>query len=63
MKLIPDFNEDENNIYKILSHDPIHIDQLSKAIGINGQIILSTLLQLELKGLKEQLPGKMIAIN
>ncbi|MBC8197003.1 MAG: DNA-protecting protein DprA [Candidatus Marinimicrobia bacterium] len=63
LKLIPELTKDEKSVYDFLSHDPIHIDELSKKIGINGQLILSTLLTLELNGIVVQLPGKMFVKN
>ena len=63
LEIIPDLSDTECKIYKNLSHDPIHIDELVKKIGIPGQVILSILLQLELKGVIVQLPGKNFAIN
>jgi DNA processing protein len=63
LKLIPELNKDEKRIFDFLSHEPIHIDELSNKIGINGQLILSTLLSLELVGIVAQLPGKMFIKN
>ena len=51
LNLIPDLSEKEKTIYEILSHNPIHIDELVNKNGLNGQMTLSVLLQLELKGL------------
>ena len=48
---------------KFYNMNPIHIDQLSKTLKINGQIILFILLQLELKGIIEQLPYKIFSIK
>lgn len=63
LELIPNLNNNEKLILKQLSHDSIHIDKLVKNVGLSGQLILSVLLELELKGLIVQLPGKNFAIN
>ena len=43
LDLIPDLNKNEK-----LSHDPTHIDELVTQVNLNGQLVLSTLLQIEL---------------
>jgi DNA processing protein len=49
-------------IYKILSVNPIHINQICKTANKDIANISSTLTMLELEGYIEQLPGKMFKI-
>ena len=57
--LLHEFNEEEKMIYDLLSHDPIHIDDLSKSANMTSPKISSILLNLELKNTVIQLPGKL----
>lgn len=50
---------DEQRVYVVLSEQPLHIDVLAEKIPQNPQEILSLLTILELKGVAEQLPGKL----
>ncbi len=56
-------NEKENRIYKILSHDPIYIDNLLEQSQVSLVDGLSVLLSLELQRLVKQLPGKYFIRN
>ncbi|MFN3534468.1 MAG: DNA-processing protein DprA [Desulfatiglandales bacterium] len=51
-------NREELTILDHLERDPIHIDELSRALGIDTGALSSLLISLELKGLIAQLPGK-----
>ncbi|MGD9054737.1 MAG: DNA-processing protein DprA [Desulfobacterales bacterium] len=53
---------DELDLYKILSPYPLHIDAIVRKTNIEPGKLLSLLLQLELKGMVQQLPGKLFAI-
>ena len=53
---------DELDVYKILSPYPLHIDAIVRKTNIEPGNLLSLLLQLELKGMVQQLPGKHFAI-
>jgi len=49
----------ENHLIALLNtEEPIHIDDLSATSGVTTFALLGTLLQLEMKGLVQQLPGK-----
>ena len=50
--------DDERKIYKALSDGPVYIDDVLKASGLNHERAAKVLLDLELKKLIEQLPGK-----
>ncbi|MDD5495783.1 MAG: DNA-processing protein DprA [Candidatus Omnitrophica bacterium] len=50
--------EDERKIYKSLSDEPLYIDELLSKAGVERQRASKVLLNLELKNLIKQLPGK-----
>jgi DNA processing protein len=52
---------DELTVYKALSPYPEHIDTLVRKTSIDPGKLLALLLQLELKGMVHQLPGKLFA--
>jgi DNA processing protein len=54
---------DESELCKILSPYPQHIDAIVRKANIEPGKLLSLLLQLELKGVVQQLPGKFFAIK
>lgn len=51
-------NEDERRIYKILSDEPIYIDDILKKTGLGASKASKVLLNLELKKLVKEVPGK-----
>jgi DNA processing protein len=53
---------EEMALYKTLSPYPEHIDTLVRKTNIEPGKLLSLLLQLELKGMVQQMPGKFFAI-
>jgi DNA processing protein len=53
---------EERAAYKVLSVYPEHIDTIVRKTGIEPGKLLSLLLQLELKGVIRQLPGKLFAV-
>lgn len=53
---------DELALYQVLGAYPEHIDTLVRKTGIEPGKLLGLLLQLELKGMVHQLPGKLFAI-
>jgi len=54
---------DELAVYNILSPYPEQIDTIVRKTHIEPGKLLSLLLQLELKGIVQQLPGKFFAIK
>jgi DNA processing protein len=54
----PDLTEEEKPLYKLLEETPLHIDGIIRASGLDPGKVSSILLNLELKGLVSQLPGK-----
>ena len=58
MPVEPDsMSDEEKNIYKRLTLEPKHIDQVITECGIETRRVIQLLLNLELNGLIEQLPG------
>ena len=53
---------DELAVYRVLSPYPEHIDTLVRKTGIEPGKLLGLLLQLELKGMVQQLSGKLFAV-
>jgi DNA processing protein len=54
-----DVTEQEKPVLGLLSGDPLHVDEICQELGIPVATLLSTLMQLEMKGLVRQLPGKL----
>lgn len=50
--------DDERRVYKILSDEPLYIDEILKAAGVAQTKMSKVLLNLELKGLIKEIPGK-----
>lgn len=61
--LFPDLVGDEKTVVDALSGTPVHIDELVRKLGIDAARLSGILLQLELKGIIAQLPGKMFALG
>jgi len=55
---VPDLSEEEQQVFELLSEDPVHIDTLAEKLASPTGRILSVLLNLELREIAEQLPGK-----
>lgn len=53
-----DLTDDEQQIYDLLSEEPVHIDDLAASTEKSTAAILSLLLSMELRSLVKQLPGK-----
>lgn len=47
-------NDDESRLLALLSHEPVHIDDLSRRTALTAPTVASTLLMLELKGTVRQ---------
>jgi DNA processing protein len=55
----PDLSEHESAVYRLLSPDePTHIDALAEASSLPVAALAGTLLNLEMRDLVRQLPGK-----
>ncbi|MDQ1317184.1 MAG: DNA-protecting protein DprA [Candidatus Poribacteria bacterium] len=52
-------SQEESAIWKVINSSPIHIDDISKRSALPIYKVSSTLVMLELKGLIQQLAGKM----
>jgi DNA processing protein len=54
----PSLSPKEKQIWDLLSNESLHVDQMVRQAGIGISPMLSLLLEMELKGLIKQLPGK-----
>jgi DNA processing protein len=54
-----DISPEAKSILKFLDKEPIHIDTIIKKSGLDAGLVSSLLLDLELKDMVKQLPGKM----
>jgi DNA processing protein len=52
------FNENEQKVLALLSHEPLHIDLLARQASMPASQLLAILLDLEFKYAVKQLPGK-----
>jgi DNA processing protein len=60
---LPALSEEEDDILQLLSHTPLHIDEISRSCQMEIQKVSTILLELELKGVISQLGGKMFVRN
>ena len=60
---ISSLTPEENAVYKVLGPYPEHIDAIMRKTAIEPGKLLSILLQLELNGMINQLPGKRFVLN
>lgn len=51
-------SSEEKQIWDLLSEEPLHVDEISRKSAIGISRVLSVLLEMELKGLIRQRPGK-----
>ena len=58
----PALNSAEKKLYELLStEEPVHIDDIVERSGLNSSEVLATLVDLEMKGIIRQLPGKQFS--
>ena len=57
-----ELTNEERKVIEQLSHDPLHIDNLASATGLDITRLLSLLLQLELKNAVVQMSGKQFVL-
>jgi DNA processing protein len=60
-KPLPTLSTEETLIFDALGSYPIHIDDLTRLISMEPRKVSSVLLQLELKGVVQQSPGKLFS--
>lgn len=58
----PQLSLEGSRLIELLRARPLHVDELIAASGQSATQVLSTLLELELQGLVQQLPGKCFAL-
>jgi predicted Rossmann fold nucleotide-binding protein DprA/Smf involved in DNA uptake len=54
---------DERKVYKVLSDEPVYLDEILSETGLGTQKASQALLNLELKRMITQLPGKQFIIK
>ena len=59
---LPPLTPDESLIFEALEPYPIHIDDIARKISMEPGKLSSLLLQLELRGIVQQSPGKLFSI-
>ncbi len=57
MKAVLPDNDEERTLLKLLSHDPLHVDDLIRESGMATTTVSSTLMMMELKGMIRQVGG------
>lgn len=60
---LPPLSEDEQHVFTVLGPDPVHIDELVRRLSMAPGRLSSILLQLELKGVVHQSPGKLFSTD
>jgi len=55
----PDLSKNQASVFKELGSEPIHIDDISSSSGLTTELVSTILLELELKNLVIQMPGKL----
>ncbi len=62
-KVLKKLGSDAEIVFKQIGNDPLHVDQLCTATGLSSPAVLTILLQLEIEGIVEQLPGMRYVSN
>jgi len=60
---LPRLTEEEETVYRLLSPEPVHLDEIIGRSGLAAQEVLAGLMFLEIKGLVRQLPGKFYVLR
>ncbi|MDP4181296.1 MAG: DNA-processing protein DprA [Bacillota bacterium] len=61
--MLKGLGNEERKLIENLRLEPLHIDALSKKSGLDIKIVSSLLVMLELKGIIEQIPGKIFKLK
>jgi len=62
-KLLRGLDEDEIKIVECLKLEPAHIDDIAVKTGLNIKVVNAAIVMLELKGIVQQLSGKIYKLN
>ncbi len=60
---IPELSGDEDKIFRVLGPYPIHIDEMVRKLSMETGKLSSMLMQMELKGIVQQFPGKLFSLK
>lgn len=63
IRSLPPITDEEKTFYQLLSHEPVHLDELIVRSGLSAQEALAILMFLEIKGMVRQLPGKFYVLR
>jgi DNA processing protein len=63
MERISQLSSDEVLVFQALGPYPVHIDDIARTLSIEAGRLSGILLQLELKGIAQQSPGKFFSIT
>ncbi len=63
LKKLPPLTPDEETVFNSLGPYPVHIDDLGRKLSMDPGKLAGILLQLELKGVVQQEPGKLFLID
>lgn len=55
---LPEIDPDEQGVFDLVKAEPMHVDEIAEALGIDPPTASAVLLSLEMKGAIRQLPGK-----
>lgn len=61
-EILPE-NAEEQTLLALLSHDPVHIDEIIRDAGLPTMTVTSTLMMMELKGMVRQVGGMMYVLG
>lgn len=56
-------SENERKVFKVLTDDPMHMDEIKNITGIGTTVLFEALLNLQLKRLIKELPGKQFVLE
>ena len=60
---IPELSGDEDKIFRALGPYPVHIDEIIRKSSMETGKLSSILMQMELKGIVQQFPGKLFSLK
>ena len=61
--LTPVLGREERRVFDILSREPLHVDELAEKAGMDVSLLLGLLLQLQMKRLVREHPGKLYSLG
>lgn len=62
-RLPPDLSEESRKVYELVLSQPLQIDEVIQMSGLSAAKVSEVLLELEIRGVLKQLPGKRFVVN